>query len=57
MTDQLNIFDDRLLGTARRATIEADLADMRANRPITFLTEPEVPPEIPLPQAALAPGS
>lgn len=52
-TDQLNIFED-VFWVRPAATIEAELADMRANRPIMFVAEPEVPPEIPLPRG---PGS
>lgn len=33
-----------------QAEIEADLALLREQAPITFLPEPEIPPEIPLPQ-------
>ena len=53
MTEQLTIFEDTFW-TRPSDAIEADLAEMRANRPVTFVAEPEIPPEIPLPQG---PGS
>ncbi len=53
MTENPTIFED-LFWVRPAAEIEADLAEMRANRPVTFVEEPEVPPEVPLPRG---PGS
>jgi cytochrome P450 len=53
VTEQLNIFED-VFWVRPADAIEADLAALRANAPITFVEEPEVPPEIPLPRG---PGS
>ena len=53
LTERLNIFEDTYW-VRPASEIEADLAALRAEAPIAFFPEPEVPPEVPLPQG---PGS